>query len=76
MFEWCNKPILEYKCKHSGDNWGFLVVYDQENDYVLALEMFDKMLEPNTIHELYLNILENKNVDVVVEGFLPHNGII
>jgi hypothetical protein len=30
---------------------GFIVVYGKGNDYVIALEMFDNMLEVNTIKE-------------------------
>ena len=30
---------------------GFIVVYDEGNDYVIALEMFDNMFEVNTIQE-------------------------
>ncbi|KNA20818.1 hypothetical protein SOVF_049140 [Spinacia oleracea] len=37
--EWCDEPLLPvHECSHSGDNWDFVVVYDEEGDYVIALE--------------------------------------
>ena len=68
LCEWCNEPILDHNCQHNSDNWGFIVVYDEANDYVIALEMFDSMIEVNTIQELAMFDLkidtqESLNVD-------------
>lgn len=50
------------------------MVYDEGNDYVIELEKFDEMLEPNTIQESNLKVFENKNLDevldVVIKGFI------
>ena len=52
LCEWSNESILDHSFLHNSDNWGFIVVYDEGNDYVIALEMFDNMLEVNIIQEL------------------------
>ena len=50
------------------------MVYDEGNDYVIELENFDEMLEPNIIQESNLKVFENKNLDevldVVIKGFI------
>ena len=68
LCEWCNELILDHNCQHIIDNWEFIVVYDEGNDYVIALEMFNSMIEVNTIQELAMCDLkidtqESLNVD-------------
>ena len=68
LCKWYNEPIIDHNCQHNSDNWGFIVVYDEANDYVIALGMFHSMIEVNTIQELAMFDLkidtqESLNVD-------------
>ena len=63
---WCNEPILDHNCNHNSDNWGFIVVCDKTNDYVIALEIFDCMIEVNIIQELvrFLSMFRFLSIDL------------
>ena len=45
----------------------FIVVYNEGNNYGIAFNMFDEMLESNTIQEVLSIILKDKSFDVVID---------